>query len=292
MKYCQVLTRPDVFQKNYYRTATNSIQDTLSNVLFNIITALSTAVWCYSDVIESVSSPGCLLTEPRKISRCRGLEKKARYLPWQQVYFWFRDWNDKRAERRREETLEGIWKNIASLILQNLLELEVGDLSVPFVTAEHLGWVQFKGLLVKAAFLLSLKQGLHWWIYCLPLLFPLQGEGISCRTLVSGIELWVRCSFASLHKIRLSKIRLDLALFKGLCVSVWLMSATRRGYFLLRQHSSGWSLVSPLMALSQINLAFSKVSFSPWSYLPNCIFEKCFLVEHLHDSSFFLYWYS
>lgn len=44
MKYCQVLTRADVFQKNYYRTATNSIQDTLSNVLFNIIIALSTAV--------------------------------------------------------------------------------------------------------------------------------------------------------------------------------------------------------------------------------------------------------
>lgn len=40
------------------------------------------------------------------------------------------------------------------------------------------------------------------------------------------------------------------------------------------------------MALLQINLAFSKVSFSSWSYLPNCIFEKCFLVEHLHDLTF------
>lgn len=180
MKYCQVLTRADVFQKNYYRTATNSIQDTLSNVLFNIIIALSTAVWCYSDVIESVSSPGRLLTEPTKISRCRGLKKKGRYLSWQQVYFWFRDWNDKRAERRREEILEGIWKKNT---ITDTAALEVGGLSVPFVTVEHSGWVQFKGLLVKAAFLSSLKEGLHRQMHCLPLVFL-------CKEKESHVGFW------------------------------------------------------------------------------------------------------
>lgn len=51
--------------------------------------------------------------------------------------------------------------------------------------------------------------------------FPLQGEGISCRTLASSLELWVRCSFARLHKIRLCKMRPDLAPSKGLDVSDW-----------------------------------------------------------------------
>lgn len=180
MKYYQILTRADVFQKNFYRTATNSIQDILSNVLFSIIIALSTAVWSYSDVTESVSSPRCLLKEPTKISRCRGLKKKARYLSWQQVYFWFRDWNDKRAERRREKILEGIWKKNS---ITDTASLEVGGLSVPFVTVEHSGWDQFKGLLVKAEFLLSLKQGLHWWIYCLPPVFL-------CKEEESHVGLW------------------------------------------------------------------------------------------------------
>lgn len=67
--------------------------------------------------------------------------------------------------------------------------------------------------------------------------FPLQGEGISRRAVVSSVELWVRCSFARLCKIRLCKIRLDLAASKGLNLSVPLVSAVSavgRGYLLLR----------------------------------------------------------
>lgn len=37
--------------------------------------------------------------------------------------------------------------------------------------------------------------------------FPLQGEGMSRRAVVSSVEQWVMCGFARLHKIRLCKTR-------------------------------------------------------------------------------------
>lgn len=66
--------------------------------------------------------------------------------------------------------------------------------------------------------------------------FALQGEGFSCRAVVSNVELWVRCSFARLHKIGLCKARLDLAASKGLNLSVPLVGAASvagRGYLRL-----------------------------------------------------------
>lgn len=59
---------------------------------------------------------------------------------------------------------------------------------------------------------------------------------MSCRAVVSNVELWVRCSFAGLRKIGLCEIRLDLAAPKGLNLSVPLVSAMSvvgRGYLLL-----------------------------------------------------------
>lgn len=123
-------------------------------------------MWCYSgalccNVIESVTSSRHLLTKWTKIPRCRGLKMKAGYLLWRQAYFWFRDWNEKRAETRREKkSLRGFWKDD----ITDLTALEVLDLSVLFVMIEHsvLLGVESKlksefYTLVKAAWLSSSK---------------------------------------------------------------------------------------------------------------------------------------
>lgn len=149
-------------------------------------------MWCYSgalccNVIESVTSSRHLLSEWTKIPRCRGLKMKAGYLLWRQAYFWFRDWNEKRAETRREKkSLRGFWKDD----ITDLTALEVLDLSVLFVMIEHsvLLGVESKlksefYTLVKAAWLLHIKQGLPWRIYPLPFIFL-------CKEKESHAALW------------------------------------------------------------------------------------------------------
>lgn len=66
--------------------------------------------------------------------------------------------------------------------------------------------------------------------------FPLQ-EGISFTAVVNNVELLVMCIFATLLKMRLCKVRPDLAVSRDLNLSVLLVSAMSlvgTGYLLLR----------------------------------------------------------
>jgi len=158
---------------------------------------------CYSsalrrNVIESVSSPGHLLAA--KIPRSRGLKMKAGCLLWRQAYFWSRAWNEKGAETRREEIREGI--------LKRWHHWSHSAWAPRFISAVCNGWTLLESKLKRVA---SWKKQ-HFYYpsnkvcsegFTLCPCFALQGEGISCRAVVSNTELWVRCSFTGLRKIGL-----------------------------------------------------------------------------------------
>lgn len=143
---------------------------------------------------------------------------------------------EKGRNKERKKSLRGFWKDD----ITDLTALEVLDLSVLFVMIEHsvlLGVEsKLKGFGKSSVFIIHQAR---FAMKDLPFAphFPLQGEGISCRAVVSNIELWVRRSSARLCKIRLCKIRLVLAASKDLNLSVPLvsaMSAVGSGYLLLR----------------------------------------------------------
>lgn len=86
-------------------------------------------------------------------------------------------------QKGRKKERKNPWGDLEKNSITDIAVLEVGDLPVPFVRAEHSGWVQFEGLLVKAAFLLSFEQSLHWWIYYLPYVFL-------CKKKKSHVGVW------------------------------------------------------------------------------------------------------
>lgn len=168
-------------------------------------------MWCYSgalccNVIESVTSSRHLLTEWTKIPRCRGLKMKAGYLLWRQAYFWFRDWNEKRAETGEKKILKGILKRWHHWSHSTWGPGFISAVRNDWTLSIAWSWVQIKVRILHAgkSSMFIIHQA-RFAMKDLPFAphFPLQGEGISCSAVVSNIELWVRCSSARLCKIRL-----------------------------------------------------------------------------------------
>lgn len=155
---------------------------------------------------------------------------------WRQdIYYDRRHASDSDTEMRKgkkqgkKKSLRGFWRGD----ITDLTTLEVLGLSVLFVTDEHSVLLEGESKLKVVAswkqwFIIPLRR---FVVKDLPFAthFPLQGEGISCGVVICSVELWVRCSFAILCRIRMCEVRLDLAAFKGLSS----MLVVGRGYLSL-----------------------------------------------------------